>query len=559
MRDAVRDGAAPGALAGLAGGAVFGATMVELGTLESIATIVRTDAGSAVGWLVHLTIAAIVGAAFGIIVHRQRFGLGETLFWGLSYGAFFWFLGPLTLRPILTGGSLGWSLDAAQSAFPALLGHLLYGAAAGLVYAALRQQAAQAGSPVALRPGTIARGLLCGLTAAAFFGPTIGGPHALAAATGVPGGAEGWAVALGYGAVAGILYVLLTVPVRGAAGGSLVRGVAYGFLLWVVAGMTVFPVIGGSGLPWTIDEARAGFDTLPPHLLFGVAIAVLAHWGAALGRLLFEDDPRAGPREGTGGQAARALGRGVLAGLVGGALFTPIWLHVDYFPNVAGLVGGESTGLGILIHLLIAETIGAAYGLLFRRQSYDLGSALGYGLAYGVFWWVLGVLTLLPEFLGAPLRWDAELAASAFPGLVGHLVYGAGLGVALQLLEARHNPWWIARTEAEAERRLRRREQVLTSAPALWALVVLVALTIPVLLASPAPSGPGYGESVGQRGPVPAATTESLSTEAAGNLADSSSWQSPASPARAQTSTVGPEPEIVAPTAPEGSSALMGP
>src|SRR5262245_31113582 len=118
MREALRDGALPGAIAGLAGGAVFGVTMVELGTLESIATIVRTSPGSVVGWLVHMAIAAIVGAAFGLLVRRQRLGLGETLFWGLTYGAFFWFLGPLTLRPILTGGSLGWNLDAAQSAFP---------------------------------------------------------------------------------------------------------------------------------------------------------------------------------------------------------------------------------------------------------------------------------------------------------------------------------------------------------------------------------------------------------------------------------------------------------
>jgi uncharacterized membrane protein YagU involved in acid resistance len=498
MREALRQGAVPGALAGLAGGVAFGVTMVDLGTLESIATIARAESGSALGWLVHMAIAAIVGAAYGMLVRRQRLGVGETLFWGLSYGAFFWFLGPLTLRPVLTGGSLGWSFEAAQRAFPALLGHLVYGAAVGIAYAILRQVAARGSWRPAIGAATVARGVACGLAAAAFFGPTLGGPHALAAATGVGGGAAGWGAALGYGAAAGVLYVLLTPPTRGAAGPSLVRGLAYGFLLWVMAAMAIFPAIDGRGLPWTIDEARDGFTTLPAHLLFGVAIAVLAHWAAALGRLLFEDDPRTHAREAAGGQAARALGRGLLAGLIGGALFTPIWLHVDYFPNVAGLVGGESTGLGVFLHFLIAETIGAAYGLLFRRHTFDLGSGLGYGLAYGVFWWVLGVLTLLPEFLGAPLRWEAELAAGAFPGLVGHLVYGAALGIALQALEARHNPWWIVRTDAEAQRRQRSREQVLTSAPALWALVVLVALAIPLLVASPEPAGPQYGEQAGQ-------------------------------------------------------------
>jgi uncharacterized membrane protein YagU involved in acid resistance len=275
-----------------------------------------------------------------------------------------------------------------------------------------------------------------------------------------------------------------------------VRGIAYGFLLWVGVSLALFPVLAGDGLAWRVEEAREGFSTFPAHVLFGVAIAVLAHWLARLGRLLFSDDPRAAGREGAGTHAARALGRGVLAGLVGGALFTPVWLLADTFPNVAALVGGTSTGLGIFVHFLIAEVVGASYGLLFRRQSFDLGSALGHGLAYGVFWWVLGPLTLLPEFLGAPLRWEAGLAAGAFPGLVGHLFYGAGLALVVYRLEARHNPWWVTRTEAEAERQERRREQILTSAPALWALVALVALTLPVLLAGSGPAvdtGGGYG------------------------------------------------------------------
>ena len=46
----------------------------------------------------------------------------------------------------------------------------------------------------------------------------------------------------------------------------------------------------------------------------------------------------------------------------------------------------------------------------------------------------------------------------------------------------RQNPWWIPRTRAEAARVGRRKEQLLTSAPALWALVVVIALVLPVLL-----------------------------------------------------------------------------
>ena len=40
--------------------------------------------------------------------------------------------------------------------------------------------------------------------------------------------------------------------------------------------------------------------------------------------------------------------------------------------------------------LVISDLIGISYGLLFQRQSYDIGSALGWGVSYGFFWWIFG-------------------------------------------------------------------------------------------------------------------------------------------------------------------------
>jgi hypothetical protein len=137
---------------------------------------------------------------------------------------------------------------------------------------------------------------------------------------------------------------------------------------------------------------------------------------------------------------------------------------------------------GLIVHLVIASVIGMSYGLLFRFQSYEIGSALGWGVSYGFFWWILGALTLMPLLLGNGLQWTVAAAAAAFPSLVGHLVYGAGLGITFYLLEIRHIPWWVSRSTAEAERVEQRKEQILTSAPALWVLVVMIALTLPVLL-----------------------------------------------------------------------------
>jgi uncharacterized membrane protein YagU involved in acid resistance len=149
---------------------------------------------------------------------------------------------------------------------------------------------------------------------------------------------------------------------------------------------------------------------------------------------------------------------------------------------VARLVGSESPLVGLIVHLVIAEVVGASYGLLFRRQTFDVGSALGWGAAYGFGWWILGPLTLGPMILGVTPAWTVEAAAAAFPGLIGHLAYGAGLGVAFLLMERRYSPWWISRNEREADLMAQRRREALSAGPALWALLVVLALALPVIL-----------------------------------------------------------------------------
>lgn len=134
--------------------------------------------------------------------------------------------------------------------------------------------------------------------------------------------------------------------------------------------------------------------------------------------------------EGPGTAALRALGRGAAAGLIGGGILTLVLARI------------------------------------------------------GFLWWILGPLTLMPVFLGGTPQWTAAEAALAFPALIGHLGYGAGLGLTFYLLEARDRPWWLSRSESEAERIAMRKEQILTSAPAVWVLVVMMALTLPVLLGS---------------------------------------------------------------------------
>lgn len=67
-------------------------------------------------------------------------------------------------------------------------------------------------------------------------------------------------------------------------------------------------------------------------------------------------------------------------------------LQIGFLPVFARLIGSTSAVTGLIVQLVVADLIGASYGLLFRRQSYDIGSALGWGVSYGFFWWVLGPL-----------------------------------------------------------------------------------------------------------------------------------------------------------------------
>ncbi|URM97770.1 hypothetical protein LUW76_27280 [Actinomadura madurae] len=462
-------GAWTGGAAGLAGGLVLGAAMRSLGMLPAVAVLAGSGSPG-VGFALHMAISVLVGAGFGLLAVRQRIRSSELVFWGLAYGVFWWFLGTLTLLPLLTGVPMTWSLASAQSAMPSLLGHLYYGGVTAVGFALLHPDGRFAVKdhlrPRPLLRGLIAAGIVAGVLVLAF---------------GVGGGARlGWlpaaAVAMGAG------YPVVFTGRPEGTGPALVRGTAYGFLWWVAADLTLVPLVQDGALGWSQAVVAEEASRLPAYLLAGAGIAAVFGWLGGLARSLFVDDVRLLHR-GAGTRGLRAVGYGALAGLVGGVVFGLLWGSVDALPTVARLVGARGAGAGWAVHLVIAQVIGVSYALFFRGRSYDLVSGVGWGLSYGFFWWVLGALTLLPVLLGQPPRWEAAAIAAAFASLIGHLAYGAGLGTVYAWLEHRENPWWVARSDVEAVRATARREQILGSAPALWTLTVLIALAVPVMVA----------------------------------------------------------------------------
>ncbi len=467
-----------GALAGLAGGIVFCLAMWRLGALSSIAELVRAGDSLPIGIAIHLVISAVVGAGFGLLVRHLGHGGGDMLFWGLTYGALWWFIGPLTLMPIILGAGLGWDLHTAQAAFPSLLGHLLYGAATGLTLLAVRRRWLHS-----LPLGSLLRAALAGLAAAAIVGKTMSDQHRLAAAAALPDSTPdelAWAAWLAIGVGSALALALVTPPRMDGAGVALVRGCMFGFLAWIVLPRTLLPLIGVAELSWSMADARDGFDALMAYLLFGAFLGMFYDWLESLWRALFGDEGT-DEDEGVGARGLRSIGRGSLAGIVGGILFTYVMVQVGALRDVANLMRMDVEAVGLVVHFIISCIWGATYGLLFRRQAYDVGSAVGWGISYGFFVWLIGPLTLMPMLLGFTPDWTADTAAGLTASLVGHLAYGAGLGVTFHYFEAKFSPWWIPRRKADAVRAQRRRAQILTSAPALWALVIVVGLTLPIV------------------------------------------------------------------------------
>lgn len=128
-----------GAAASVVGALLFSLVMMATGVLPRVAQLVGASS-PVVGFFVHLAIGALIGMSYGVLFQREAPGTHASLAWGLLYGLIWWFLGHLTLYPILLGGSFTWSTEAAAAGLPSLIGHLVYGGAMALVFKRLEQR-----------------------------------------------------------------------------------------------------------------------------------------------------------------------------------------------------------------------------------------------------------------------------------------------------------------------------------------------------------------------------------------------------------------------------------
>jgi hypothetical protein len=138
---------------------------------------------------------------------------------------------------------------------------------------------------------------------------------------------------------------------------------------------------------------------------------------------------------------------GILAGIVFGFMMqamtapTPDGSRMPMMAMVAQVVRSNSLAVGWLYHLFNSAVIGAIFGwTLGDRVAGRLGPGAGWGAFYGLVWWILGGLILMPVFLGmsafAPLKMP-PMRPVAMGSLMGHLVFGLILGTASAWLRGR--------------------------------------------------------------------------------------------------------------------------
>src|SRR5246127_4789742 len=199
------------------------------------------------------------------------------------------------------------------------------------------------------------------------------------------------------GAAYGLIFALLFGPRAKSPGAGLIWGLGYAFLLWVAVPAGILPVATGAmhsmGM---LSTAQARFPELVAYLIcFGMPL------GVGLGVLGLRSRP-VQPRY----SISRTIVLGGLAGIVGGWAFGKWMAQANFFPLIAGLVNSQSANVGMTLHFIIAVIIGATFGLLFQRDVLGYGSCMGGGLGYGMFWWFLGPMTIMPLWRGRHLDWS---------------------------------------------------------------------------------------------------------------------------------------------------------
>jgi uncharacterized membrane protein YagU involved in acid resistance len=137
-----------------------------------------------------------------------------------------------------------------------------------------------------------------------------------------------------------------------------------------------------------------------------------------------------------GSSISTAIKAGAVAGLGGGLVFGLMMGMMGMLPMVGMLAGQESAVVGFIIHMIISAFIGATFGVIATRLPAGWATVIIGGGVYGIVWWVLGALILMPVMLGMT-QMVFVIGGPQWMSLLGHVIYGVVTGVLFVPLKQR--------------------------------------------------------------------------------------------------------------------------
>jgi hypothetical protein len=464
----VRTEAVVGVIVGMAGGAA-----------ESLALATPLTYGLIVGGL--------FGLIFAVFFNRRASTAGAGLIWGLASAFLMWLVFPAGLGPLYTGGlrAMG-ALGDARTQFPLLVGYLVcLGMPVGLALGTRNGIRAVVGESHFSWTRAVVAGGLAGVLGGAIFDQWMSAGEFFPLLSGLsatlsPG--RSLLLQFVFAVMMGVVFgVLFQRDVRGY-GSCMGWGIGYAILWWFLGPMTLLPLVSHAPLDWSADAGGAMFGSLVGHILYGLILGVsYATIDRVWVRLFIQSDPLNREPHGPGLLVLQSLGWGAIAGFAGGVISSPIMLRTGVLTKVAGLDTNFSNWHGLLVHLLVSTAIGMTFGLLFRNEATNLSAGVAWGWLFGLIWWYLGPMTLLPLMLTGVCDWSTDAASTLLPSLIGHLVFGAATACVFFVLQNRYLRWLMLDPRSAARER-RRVRPLGTPAPALWFLVLGLGVLLPILL-----------------------------------------------------------------------------
>jgi len=428
----------------------------------------------------------LFGTIFGLLFAKRATSPGAGLIWGLAFAVLLWIVVPAGILPLLAVGSHSMFADAREQ-FPELVAFLLcLGMPVGLglgLWVDLHSTAAAV--KFNWRRAIIAGGF-AGVLGGLIFGRWVssGDYFPLLAGYGPFSTSRMNIILLHFGValLIGVTFGLLFQRDVKGYGSCMGWGLGYAILWWFLGQLTLLPIAAHRPLDWSADQAGAVFGSLVGHILYGLILGVAyATLDRVWQRLFIQSDPLNREVGGPGVNVLRSLSWGAAAGLFGGIVASPILLATHALPKIVGLDTTLSGFRGLILHLLVSAGIGMTYGLLFRNEASSLGLGIAWGWLFGLIWWFVGPMTLLPLLLTGVCDWSTDAASALLPSLMGHLIYGAGTAFAFFLLERRYTKWLLLDPRIAA-REARKVRPVGTPAPALWLFALALGVLLPILL-----------------------------------------------------------------------------